>query len=159
MPPPRIPDTSSHSSSEEGSQQAPTIGSDRVLDKDLDMVHDRNCKVRMVGRFLLRNILAVGDILWAYSIPLAKSYRAIGKPANATGECYSQWLENRIVCASRKVSKNNQWIKAWFDYFVDPKSRKLGLITSGLQISSCLQAGSCWMPSFSVACSYSPIRT
>ena len=30
------------------------------------MVHDRNCKVRMVGRFLLRNILAVGDILWAY---------------------------------------------------------------------------------------------
>ena len=68
MPPARIPDTSSHSSSEEGSQsqQAPTIGSDRVLDKDLDMVHDRNCKVRMVGRFLLRNILAVGDILWAY---------------------------------------------------------------------------------------------
>ena len=68
MPPPRIPDTSSHSSSEEGSQQAPTIGSDRVLDKDLDMVHDRNCKVRMLGRFLLRNILAVGDILWAYFI-------------------------------------------------------------------------------------------
>ena len=66
MPPPRIPDTSSHSSSEEGSQQAPTIGSDRVLDKDLDMVHDRNCKARMVGRFLLRSILAVGDILWAY---------------------------------------------------------------------------------------------
>ena len=30
------------------------------------MVHGRNCKVRMVGRFLLRNILAVGDILWAY---------------------------------------------------------------------------------------------
>ena len=30
------------------------------------MVHDRNCKVRMVGRFLLRNILAVGDTLWAY---------------------------------------------------------------------------------------------
>ena len=30
------------------------------------MVNDRNCKVRVVGRFLLRNILAVGDILWAY---------------------------------------------------------------------------------------------
>ena len=67
MPPPRIPDTSSDSSSEEGSQQAPTIGSDRVLDKALDIVHDRNSKVRMVGRFLLRNILVVGDIPWAYS--------------------------------------------------------------------------------------------
>ena len=30
------------------------------------MVHGGNCRVRMVGRFLLRNILAVGDILWAY---------------------------------------------------------------------------------------------
>ena len=63
MPPPRIPDANYHSSSEEGSQQAPIIGSDRVLDKDLDMVHDKNCKGRMSGRFLFRNILVVGNIL------------------------------------------------------------------------------------------------
>ena len=38
------------------------------------MVHDRNCKVRMVGCFLLRNILAVGDILWAYFLTLETTF-------------------------------------------------------------------------------------
>ena len=66
MPPPRIPDTSSHSSSEEGSQQAPTIGSDRVLDKDLDMVHDRNCKVPNGWTFLTSKHPGC----WGYSLGL-----------------------------------------------------------------------------------------
>ena len=73
------------------------------------MVHDRNGKVRMVGRFLLRNTLAVGDILWAYCTFHITSHALshASKVLSGWGSLPPEFLEQQnsfLECVARVAS-------------------------------------------------------